>query len=345
MRKLNLLILSFAMLSVSCFAFSKNKIAEQIPDWVNNPYSVYDSEKYFASVGEDESRQKAEVNAVQNIASLFGQDIDLVTTASQHMESKQSEENITTEEWKKINLEIIKRVNQKDIFGIEIKEYWLDEKRNVWYVVAVIDKAHASEIYKGVIEKNNEEINVAQNNAAEKKSMLEKYLYYKFAKNIAEKNDVHIKRLSVINQDMGKILQDKSFSSEELLGKMKETASSAPVFININGDEKGIIKAALVSVLSEEGFITTEDNSSSYVLSGSAYFTVSENSTGKITFCKYSFECGIDDSITTLKLFTYSTSGREGSGDASGAKQRSVKKIQNGILEEYPLVFEKEIEK
>ena len=51
-----------------------------------------------------------------------------------------------------LNQHILVNVDQRNLIGIEIKECFLDEKKDTWYALAILDKNKASLIYEKEIE-------------------------------------------------------------------------------------------------------------------------------------------------------------------------------------------------
>ena len=50
------------------------------PEWVNNPYAFYSERQYFVGVGNGDTRDAAEKNAIGQIAKIFKTDIQVDET-------------------------------------------------------------------------------------------------------------------------------------------------------------------------------------------------------------------------------------------------------------------------
>ncbi|HAH61699.1 MAG TPA: hypothetical protein DCL73_06335 [Treponema sp.] len=329
------------ILQAYIYGYSKNKSADygSMPGWVNIPSSSYAVGKYFSTVGDGPDRQTAELKAVQGIASLFGQNVVSVATAKQQMEHSETGGESTNSRNQTVSQDIIQDVNQDDVVGVEIKEYWFDSKNNVWYVLAVLDKDKTASLYGTMIRKNNDLINGFVDRAGTAGAPMDTYACFASAETIAETNDVYLKRLSVVNSETGKALRAESLSVSELTAKMKEVAGMIPVLVDIQGDETGRIAAEFAEVIADEGFLTSSGKKERYELTGAIQFSATENSTGTIKYCRYTIDCAFRDTVSGATLIPYNKAGREGAGNQEEAKSRAVNALQKAVGSEFASVL------
>lgn len=334
-------IFIFLILQAHIYGYAKNRNADygSMPGWVNVPSASYSVGKYFSTVGDGPDRQTAELKAVQGIASLFGQNVVSVATAKQQMEHTETDDESTNSRNQAVSQDILQNVNQDDVIGVEIKEYWFDGKNNVWYVLAVLDKDKTASLYSTMIRKNNDQINGFVDRAGAAGAPMDTYACFAAAETVAETNDVYIKRLSVINSDTGKAMRAESLSVSELTAKMRDTAKTIPVLINIQGDETGRIAAEFASVIAGEGFLTSSGKKERYELTGTIQFSTTENSTGTIKYCRYTLDCAFKDTVSGSTLVPYNKTGREGAGNAEEAKSRAVNALQKAAGSEFASVL------
>ena len=330
-------VLIAVMTQMSLYAYAKN--SNSMPGWVNVPSSSYSVEKYFSVVGDGPDRQTAELKAVQGIASLFGQNITSAATAKQQIEHAETDDTSSNARSQSVSQDILQNVNQDDVIGVELKEYWFDSVHNVWYALAVLDKDKTGALYSSMIRKNNEQIKLSVKRAGKADAPMDKYAYFDFAEKIAEVNDVYIKRLSVINAENGNAVRAESPTVSELTARKKDTAKTIPIRINIEGDDTGRIAAEIAAVIADEGFLTSSEKNERYELTGTVQFSNTENSKGTIKYCKYSFECGLKDTVTGAVLVPYNKAGREGAGNAEEAKSRAVNALQKVTGKEFAAVL------
>jgi hypothetical protein len=334
-------ILILLLLQAYIYGYAKNKSTGYgtMPAWVSIPSSSFPVAKYFSAVGDGPDRQTAELKAVQGIASLFGQNVASVATAKQQMEHTETGGESTNSRNQAVGQDIVQDVNQDDVVGVEIKEYWFDSKNNVWYVLAVLDKDKTTALYGTMIGKNNDLISGFVGRAGAAGAPMDTYACFASAETIAETNDVYLKRLSVVNSDAGKAMRAESLSVSELTAKMKEVAGTIPVFVDIEGDDTGRIAAEFASVFAGEGFQTSSGKSGRYELTGTIRFNATENSKGTIKYCKYTLDCAFKDTVSGATLIPFNKTGREGAGNSEEAESRAVNALQKAAGSEFASVL------
>jgi hypothetical protein len=165
-------ILIFLLLQTQLSVYAKNRNSQTMPEWVTMPSSSYPADTYFSAAGEGTDRESAELKAVQSIASLFGQNIASVSTAKMLMEKTEKDEESTSSQSKSVSQDILQNVNQDDVIGVAIKEYWFGSVHTAWYALAVLDKPKTASLYYSMIKKNNSQIESLTGKAAEKEKPL-----------------------------------------------------------------------------------------------------------------------------------------------------------------------------
>lgn len=332
-------ILLFLLLQAQVSAYAKNRNSQTMPEWVTIPSASYPADAYFSAAGEGSDRGTAELKAVQSIASLFGQNIASVSTAKMQMEKTEKDTESTESQSKSISQDILQNVNQDDVIGVEIKEYWFDSGHAVWYALAVLDKQKTASLYYAMIKKNNNQIENLTGKAGKKEAPLDAYACLSSAEKIAETNDIYIKRLSVINAEGGKSMRAAAVSAVELQEKMKDIAAEIPVGIDIAGDADGRVAAALAEAAAAVGLNTSASHDVRYSITGAVKYADTENSTGSIKFCRYTLDCNLTDTQTEKKLLPYTAEGREGAGNAEEAVNRAVKALGKKVRNDFEQVL------
>ena len=84
-------ILAVFTIFSACMAFCAKA---KMPEWITVPSSVYPSNLYFNGTGSGESREVAELEAVKNLSSVFGQTVKSNNLASKKMEQALSDGQI-----------------------------------------------------------------------------------------------------------------------------------------------------------------------------------------------------------------------------------------------------------
>ena len=81
-------IFVFSFIFSACLIFGAKK---KMPEWITLPASVYPSETYMNGTGSGENRESAELEAVKNLSSIFGQTVKSNSLASKKMEQALSD--------------------------------------------------------------------------------------------------------------------------------------------------------------------------------------------------------------------------------------------------------------
>ena len=161
-RNIGKVVLTALLLCAVAFNASAKKKEEKkaasggkIPDWTNNPSKYYPTAQYFTGVGSARSRSDAELQSVTELASVFGQSVSGTTAASSRMtQFMGADGSYTNTSDSEISQSTKNKIAHDNLIGIEIRESFHDEKNNTWYVLAVMEKAKVTELYRSMIQKN-----------------------------------------------------------------------------------------------------------------------------------------------------------------------------------------------
>lgn len=328
-------------------AASKKKEAKssgKMPEWTNNPGKVYPSASYLTGVGQAVSKNDAELQAVTQIASIFGQDVSGTTIASSRMtQFIASDGSATNESDSSISQSTKSKVKQDNLIGIEVKESYLDEKHNTWYVLAVMDKAKVTDMYNNMLNRNSQEISLLRGQvaASSDKYTLDNFVRLDFARELALASDGYLKRLTVINPVAANKISSSIVSVSEIQKQAKDLAVKIPICINVTNDTDGRIAKAFAEVMTNEGFNTTTGSNERYVINCDVMYDESQSSDGKTKFYNYTVTASLKDTSIGEELIPLSFTGREGSPTIENAKQRARNTIVNKIKQNFKVQFQK----
>ena len=345
MRKVNCFakaLLFLCVLSVcaaSAFAAKKSDKpkATKMPEWVLQPSAVYPNASFITYVGNAEERNVSEVNALQGLASVFGQSVKSDTTANTRMAQAKANGLVATGNAYAFSQEVKRKVDVDNLIGVEVKEYWQDVANNTWYAIAVLDKAKAADIYTDMIKKNAGAIDTVLKNAAKDKNSLDGFGAYDFAEEIAIENEKNLNKISVINSDLVDGLKAYCPSSKNIHAKKMEIAKTIPICVQTFNDEHGRYKQAFSKAITEAGFKGTFDDSVRYTLTAKFEFERSDTTDKKTVRCRYNCESYILDSKTGHQIVPFAIKGRESHVDYNEALHKAelslVSKIQKDFSE------------
>ena len=145
-------IFAFFFVFSACFLFAaKNKM----PRWITLPSDVYPAEKYMNGTGSGKNRETAELEAVRNLSSVFGQTVKSNTAASKKMEQALSEGKVSFSSAENLQQNITSQIEAENLIGIEIAEYFYNKPEKKWYAVAILEREKTAAVYQKYIEKND----------------------------------------------------------------------------------------------------------------------------------------------------------------------------------------------
>ena len=246
--------LCFLFILLNCFVFSKTKQNKgKLPTWINEPYSIYQT-GYFVAVGNDKTKNIAELNAVSELAGIFSRDVKSNMVANSSM-TKREEDNISSLiSEQNLNQQITVNIDQRNLIGIEIVETFFDDNKEQWYALAVLDKQKAEKIYSKQIEASYKNINQNYNESKIKTNNFDKLSYLYKCKKEAQFVQSLIVRLQVINFEAAKNIQRTDINENQFNIEFNNTANKIPISIKVNNDLNNEIKIACSDVFGSYGF-------------------------------------------------------------------------------------------
>lgn len=328
-------IFAFFFVFSACFLFAaKNKM----PEWITLPSGVYPAEKYMNGTGSGTNRETAELEAVKNLSSVFGQTVKSNTAVSKKMERALSEGKVSFSSAENLQQKITSQIEAENLIGIEIAEYFYNKPEKKWYAVAILDREKASAVYQGYIEKNDAAARKAIKESEKNPGTFYGYSEICFATEIASENDKLVKNLTVIDFESGNEISKKVVSLQNTQLAKKKFAENITIYVKISGDRDNKIKSAFQDIFSKYGFKTSPSKKEKYNLEGKYSSEISQK--GKITYCVYSLDLDFSDVLQAESLFAINLKGREGSLSESDATNRTYRTLEKDIGTQFSKNFD-----
>ncbi len=328
-------IFAFFFVFSACFLFAaKNKM----PEWITLPSGVYPAEKYMNGTGSGTNRETAELEAVRNLSSVFGQTVKSNTAASKKMERALSEGKVSFSSAENLQQNITSQIEAENLIGIEIAEYFYNKPEKKWYAVAILDREKASAVYQEYIEKNDAAARKAIKESEKNPGTFYGYSEICFAAEIASENDKLVKNLTVIDFESGNEISKKIVSLQNTQLAKKKFAENITIYVKISGDRDNKIKSAFQDIFSKYGFKTSPSKKEKYNLEGKYSSEISQK--GKITYCVYSLDLDFSDVLQAESLFAINLKGREGSLSESDATNRTYRTLEKDIGTQFSKNFD-----
>lgn len=328
-------ILAFFFVFSACFLFAaKNKM----PEWITLPSGVYPAEKYMNGTGSGTNRETAELEAVRNLSSVFGQTVKSNTVASKKMERALSEGKVSFSSAENLQQNITSQIEAENLIGIEIAEYFYNKPEKKWYAVAILEREKTAAVYQKYIEKNDAAVRKAIKESEKNPGTFYGYSEICFAAEIASENDKLVKNLTVIDFESSSEISKKIVSLQNTQLAKKKFAENITIYVQISGDKDNKIKSAFQDIFSKYGFKTSPSKKEKYNLEGKYSSEISQK--GKITYCVYSLDLDFSDVLQAESLFAINLKGREGSLSESDATNRTYRTLEKDIGTQFSKNFD-----
>lgn len=328
-------IFAFLFIFSTCLLFAaKNRI----PEWITLPTSVYPSEKYMNGTGSGINRETAELDAVRNLSSVFGQTVKSNNVASKKMEQALSDGKVSFSSTENLQQNITSQIEAENLIGIEIAEYFYNKSEKKWYAIAILERKKAAGIYQDYIEKNDMAIRQAIKESEKNPGTFYGYSEICFATEIATENDKLVKNLTVIDFEKGNEISGKVVSLQKMQLAKKRFAEDITIFVKILGDKDNKIKSAFQDIFSKYGFKTSSSKKEKYILEGKYSSEISRK--GKISYCVYTLDLDFSDDLQLESLFAINLKGREGSISESDAINRTYRVLEKDIENQFSKNFD-----
>lgn len=328
-------IFAFFFVFSACFLFAaKNKM----PRWITLPSDVYPAEKYMNGTGSGKNRETAELEAVRNLSSVFGQTVKSNTAASKKMEQALSEGKVSFSSAENLQQNITSQIEAENLIGIEIAEYFYNKPEKKWYAVAILEREKTAAVYQKYIEKNDAAVRKAIKESEKNPGTFYGYSEICFAAEIASENDKLVKNLTVIDFESGSEISKKIVSLKNTQLTKKKFAENITIYVQISGDKDNKIKSAFQDIFSKYGFKTSPSKKEKYNLEGKYSSEISQK--GKIIYCVYSLDLDFSDVLQAESLFAINLKGREGSLSESDATNRTYRTLEKDIGTQFSKNFD-----
>lgn len=328
-------IFAFFFVFSACFLFAaKNKM----PRWITLPSDVYPAEKYMNGTGSGKNRETAELEAVRNLSSVFGQTVKSNTAASKKMEQALSEGKVSFSSAENLQQNITSQIEAENLIGIEIAEYFYNKPEKKWYAVAILEREKTAAVYQKYIEKNDAAVRKAIKESEKNPGTFYGYSEICFAVEIASENDKLVKNLTVIDFESGSEISKKIVSLKNMQLTKKKFAENITIYVQISGDKDNKIKSAFQDIFSKYGFKTSPSKKEKYNLEGKYSSEISQK--GKIIYCVYSLDLDFSDVLQAESLFAINLKGREGSLSESDATNRTYRALEKDIGTQFSKNFD-----
>ncbi|MCL1815924.1 MAG: LPP20 family lipoprotein [Treponema sp.] len=313
------------------YAGASGKKERAEPEWVTDPYRMYNRVVYLAAVGSAPSRDTAEKTALINLTSIFGQSIEGESKANYTYSQAVEASSSSWSEKSDIAQAVKISAAMDTLIGAEIKDVWKSPD-GTWYAAAVMDKAKTNLIYSELIQQNLGTITKLTSLSTAEKESFDGFINYYQAANLADANLVFSNVRTVISS--GSMMGENLKPGNDYRLEAVRIARNIPIAVSVENDRQNRIKDAFSGVLTRAGF-RTGGSDSRYVLRARLSLDEAAYPNTPYKWIRYGVDASLIDVSTGTVLFPYNINGREGHTSLSEAEARAVRAAEDRINEDY----------
>jgi len=325
------------------FIVSSFLLAQDKPEWVDNPQSKYPSSKYLTSIGAGDSRKAAENSAAANLSQIFQSTIKAEQTVNERYKELFASSNQSTLEGQTDVTKNITISTDQTLYNIQYADSYTDNLGKV-YVLALLERQPTAEIYEKKMEENEKQMAayISQHNAST--DPIARYASVNAASVFSKINESLKQQLLIIMPGM--TYQAKTaYDAVKVQQMLTDAMKKLPFSVSIANDKEGKVTAIVKEMLSEMGFVVAEKGVLS--ISGDVSFEeLDMKRTEK--FVRWSYKFSVVDAFNTA-IVSLNENGREAHVTYNEAVARALRtmkqKIKTNFGREINKYFDKMVKK
>jgi hypothetical protein len=230
--------------------------AESVPEWYEDPKSVYPEEEYLSAIGSGDTRRSAEQDALGALSQIF--------------EARVSVDNRINERYREIagasgtisesDIRLANSVNvQSDqrLVNVQFGESFADSEGRV-HVIAYMDRLATGRLYRELIQKNGEQIERFLTEAESADSIVRRFALVSAANVVAQNNRGLVDQLQIISSPLANTLQ-LPYDEQRVTERRADVASQMAYRVDVAGGAGARVAEVVGDALSSEGFVVAAD--------------------------------------------------------------------------------------
>ena len=308
-----------------------------LPEWINNPNSLYPDSRYIVGVGSGDTRQAAEKDAVGNIAKVFQSAITVDQTVIENYleveENKQSSASFSSQMLNRTSV-----TSQQDLKNIKIDKVHFSSKDGLYYVLAYLNRAETALLYEQDIKNNDNKIVEYFNNYKSSQNKLNKYGNLAKCKTITAINDVLRNQYQVLTKGQAEV--PVSIPISEIDKSMTELLNTITVALYPSKDTPSEVGDYLKEVVGKIGFkvVNTQgDFSMNYSLDIEPTNIDREN----LVAFNWKLTIEVKDNVNNYSLKSFNHNKRSTAVSEGEAKSRIMRTVREQLNNQFYKEFKK----
>lgn len=313
--------------------------SNNMPNWVNDPYTEFSQDRFLLAVGSGSTQQEAQNSALANLSRIFQSNIESEQKLIDEFR-EYTENNEISSEYTSQLLTVTHVGSSQNLINTKILKTH-DSKARV-YALAGMERLETARIYSSEISRNEMRINNLTEMAENESSMLLKLGYVKKALMLAEVNMNLIAQKNVIQRGATSSELEQQ-SRNGLQQWYNEIKKNIKVYISENNSLPGKINTAATNAFDTSGFSVVANKPA--LLFATVSFSTEEVDLQRenAAFVRWNLQISITDERNNTELDTYSAEGREGALSYKEAKFRAVTEASDKIESEFTKFIDQQL--
>ncbi|MCR5614243.1 LPP20 family lipoprotein [Treponema sp.] len=327
---LSSMIFAMTPAKISGAAGSKNSKQKadlkKAPEWITNPNAKYNSKLYLVGVGYGADDNAAESDAKSDLIQVLRQQINTIERVNSYADN--------ASDYSVVVSEINTSSEIKAISGLRIEEKYYTSDSKV-YALAVLSRQDVFEYYAGLIKKNDKAISEYMQFANKSLGKMHSCIYAERAVKLGLENEYYASIIEVLNPPFEEDVEVSYGSFVKLSAEADKIKKSVIIKIQVEGDNKNIVKNSFEKCFSKFGVLSGESENCQYVVNAKINLEKLESPDEKHFYYNYVLTVELKDLKTKNVVDSYSTYGRAGHLNEQGAKNKAYNSICAEIEKKY----------
>lgn len=335
------LVFSFLCFLFSSLSAAKAKKGEEVPQWLQDPNTMYSSYEYLTNLGQGKTQKQADSDALEGISAIFNRSIASNTQSSLAYSSIQSGGSTEIEKSKSIKQDVKISTNMKELIGVEIKERW-KSKDGTFYALAVIEKSNGARLYREKASLCIADIDKLLDAGEGKGGFAECFRCYEASKK-AQTLQVYKGCVAVLDEAGFGVTgrhRDDEYSPVALKVRAESIAKGIEIYVDASPEAKKL-KPHIEKLFSKHNFTLSKDSSARYKLVINLELDdPMELSKGRIAI-RYSLQIELFDTKQDETVLPFALEGKETHFDVNSVKSKILKALEKKAVEGFSEAFAK----
>jgi hypothetical protein len=228
---------------------------EPVPEWFEDPKSVYPDDEYLSAIGSGDTRRGAEQDALSSLSQIFEARVSVDQRTSERYRELARESGTLTES----DIQLATTVNvQSDqrLVNVQYGESFTDDQGRV-HVIAYMDRLETGTVYRNLIQKNAGQIDRFLTEAEQTDGIIRRFAFISAAHLVAQNNRALIDQLQIISTPLARTLE-LPYDEQRVAERRAEIASQMAYRIEISGGAASRVAEVVGEALSQEGFVVSD---------------------------------------------------------------------------------------